>query len=393
MNIVTQRPAQLLLNPGPVTLSPRVRRALTQPDLCHREDDFIALFQDVRSRLGCVYPACGTGYTSIILTGSGTAAVEAMISALVPADRTALVAANGVYGERIGAMLDAQRKRSVIVRSPWLEGVDLSGVKQALDADSSISHVVAVHHETTTGRLNDIASLGALCRQRGVKLLLDAVSSFGAEDIRFAEWNLEACAATANKCLHGVPGVSFVLADETVFTQRPSAATSLYLDLYRYYGMRDGAPPFTPAVHALYGLQEALREFEERGGWQERHRRYLALSHRVRVCLAENGIRTLLDDQAAYSCVLVSYYLPDGLHYEILHDALKEQGFVIYAGQGNFDGKIFRVATMGAIEDGDIDRFLEEIRLVLKRCTRLRQVGSDRDTQGSIAQSCGDTLD
>jgi 2-aminoethylphosphonate-pyruvate transaminase len=224
-------------------------------------------------------------------------------------------------------------------------------------------------------------------------LLLDAVSSFGAEDIRFADWNLEACAATANKCLHGVPGVSFVLTDETVFMRRPSGATSVYLDLYRYYAVRDGAPPFTPAVHALYGLQEALREFEEAGGWQERHRRYVALSHRVRLRLAEIGIRTLLDDPASYSCVLISYCLPDGLQYKILHDTLKEQGFVIYAGQGNFDGKIFRVATMGAIEDGDIDRFLQAIRLVLRRCPQQSRVGSDKGTQAAVAQSCSDPLD
>jgi 2-aminoethylphosphonate-pyruvate transaminase len=365
MDIVTERSA-LLLNPGPVTLSPRVRNALTQSDLCHRENDFVALFRDVRARLGYVYPECTTNYRPIILTGSGTAAVEAMVSSLVPTDRTALVAANGVYGERMGAMLDAQRKRRTTVRSPWLEDIDLNSVEQVLDADSTISHVLAVQHETTTGRLNDIASLGALCRRRGVKLLLDAVSSFGAEDIRFAEWNVEACAATANKCLHGVPGVSFVLTDEAVFTQRPSSATSVYLDLYRYYAAREGAPPFTPAIHVFYGLQEALREFEERGGWQERRRRYCALSHCIMSHLGRIGIRTLLDNHAAYSCVLVSYRLPDGLRYETLHDGLKERGFVIYAGQGDFDGKIFRLSTMGAIEDGDIERFLQAIRSVLR---------------------------
>jgi 2-aminoethylphosphonate-pyruvate transaminase len=360
--VAKERVDHLLLNPGPVTLTERVRRSLMQPDLCHREEDFVALFRDVRDRLGRVYATSTAGIVPVLLTGSGTGAVEAMVSSLVPRDSTALVAANGVYGERMSAMLDAQGKRYVVVSSPWLEGIDLAGVERALAGDPSISHVLAVHHETTTGRLNDIAALGDLCRRRGVKLLLDAVSSFGAEEIHFAEWNLEACAATANKCLHGAPGVSFVLTDARVFAQRASGATSVYLDLFRYYAARDGAPPFTPAVHVFYALQEALREFEEGGGRQERHRRYQELSRRVMSDLAQIGIPTLLDDRQCYSSVLVSYRLPAGLSYAALHDALKDCGFIIYAGQGDFDGRIFRISTMGAIEDRDIDRLVASIR-------------------------------
>jgi len=363
--VVQERVNPLLLNPGPVTLTERVRRALMQPDLCHREEDFVELFRDVRDRLGRVYAEATAGFVPIILTGSGTAAVEAMVSSLVPRGSTALVAANGVYGERMIAMLDAQGKRRVVVPSPWLEGIDLAGVERALEGDPSISHVLAVHHETTTGRLNDVAALGTLCRGRGVKLLLDAVSSFGAEEIHFAEWNLEACAATANKCLHGVPGVSFVLTDERVFAQRASGATSVYLDLFRYHAARDGAPPFTPAVHVFYALQEALREFEEGGGRRARHRRYRDLSRRVMADLAQIGIHTLLDDPQCYSSVLVSYGLPAGLPYADLHDALMNCGFIIYAGQGDFDGRIFRISTMGAIDDSDIDRLVASIRSVL----------------------------
>jgi 2-aminoethylphosphonate-pyruvate transaminase len=362
---VTHPSALLLLNPGPVTLSARVRASLTRADLCHREDDFIALFRDVRDRLGRVYAEAGEDYVPVLLTGSGTAAVEAMVSSLVPAGGTALVAVNGVYGERMAAMLRAQGKTCVEIASGWTEDIDVAGVDRALDANPAISHVLAVHHETTTGRLNDIGALGAVCRRRGVKLLLDAVSSFGAEEIRFADWNLEACAATANKCLHGVPGISFVIADRSLFGRRPSGATSVYLDLYRYHAARDGAPPFTPAVHVFYALQEALREFEEGGGRAARHARYRRLATHVMTGLARRGIRTLLDTPEAYSSVLVSYCLPDGVDYAWLHDTLKDEGFVIYAGQGNFNGRIFRISTMGAVEDDDIERLLLAIDAAL----------------------------
>ena len=373
---MSERVSHLLLNPGPVTLTPGVRGALTEPDLCHREDDFVALFRDVRTRLRRVYPESTAAYAPVILTGSGTAAVEAMVTSLVPAGGAALVAVNGVYGERIAAMLAACGRRAVPVASSWLAGIDLAAVERALAADAAISHVLAVHHETTTGRLNDIASLGALCRRRGVKLLLDAVSSFGGEEIRFAEWNLEACAATANKCLHGAPGVSFVLAEEAVFAQRRTGAASLYLDLFRYYAARDGAPPFTPAVHVFHALRQALREFEDAGGWQARHRRYRDLSRRVRTGLAGLGIGTLLEEPEAYSSVLVSYRLPPGLAYATLHDSLKERGFVIYAGQGDFDGRIFRISTMGAIGDEDIDRLLAAVAAVLSAAANLPTAAS-----------------
>ncbi len=354
----------LLLNPGPVTISSRVRAAMMQADLCHREGDFIALFRDVRDRLTRVYPE-GRRYVPVILTGSGTSAVEAMVSTLVPKDRAALVAVNGVYGERMAAMVRAQGKACIEVAAAWTDGIDIAGVDRALAANGAISHVLAVHHETTTGRLNDIAALGAVCRRRCVKLLLDAVSSFGAEPIGFADWGLEACAATANKCLHGVPGVSFVLVDEAVFAERASGAGSVYLDLFRYHAARDGAPPFTPAVHVLYALQEALREFEEAGGREARHARYTRLARKVKDGLARRGIPTLLDEPQDYSSVLVSYRLPDGLTYDTLHDALREHGFVIYAGQGNFNGRIFRISTMGEIGDGDVERLLRAVDTVL----------------------------
>ena len=171
-----------LLNPSPVTLTDRVRGALQQLDLCHREKAFAELQLDIRQRLEAIYPA--EGYVAILLTGSGTAAVEAMVGSVVPRDGHALVVANGVYGDRMAQMLGAQGKRHHILATDWLQGIDLAAVDARLAADPTITHVLAVHHETTTGRLNDLDALGAVCRRHGRPLLLDAVSSFGAEPIR-----------------------------------------------------------------------------------------------------------------------------------------------------------------------------------------------------------------
>lgn len=348
----------ILLNPGPVTLTERVRHALLREDLCHREPEFAELTLDIKQRLTHVYPEVTSEYEAILLTGSGTCAVEAMLSTLIPANGKALVVTNGVYGERMARAIELHGKALEVVTSAWHEPMNLLKVETCLAHDSHLTHVVAVHHETTTGRLNDIARLGQLCQRFNVALLLDCVSSFGAEAIEFATWNLEACAATANKCLHGAPGLSFVLVRRSVFESRPSAANTLYLDLYPYQKAQiPGYSPFTQAVHISYALQAALMELEETGGWTTRHQQYTRLAHQIRQGLQAIDVQLLLNE-SEYSCILSSFQQPSHVGYEQLHTALKQAGFIIYAGQGQFQQSIFRVANMGNIQLQDIQRFL-----------------------------------
>ncbi|MFO0607579.1 MAG: 2-aminoethylphosphonate--pyruvate transaminase [Polyangiales bacterium] len=352
-----------LLNPGPVTLTERVRGALQQPDLCHREQEFADLQLDVRQRLEAIYDGAD-GYVAVMLTGSGTAAVEAMVGSVVPRDGHALVVANGVYGDRMAQMLAAQGKRHDVVAADWLKGMDLAAVDARLAADASITHVLAVHHETTTGRLNDLDALGAICKRHNRPLLLDGVSSFGGEPIRFAEWNLDAVAATANKCLHGVPGISFVLVKKSLFTAHPSGATSVYLDLWRHWKEQErGWSPFTQSVHVVYALQEALRELDSQGGWKARHAEYARRAAVVRNALAAMKVEYFLDDGAtASSSILTAFKVPAGKSYDRLHDDLKARGFVIYAGQGPYLGKMFRIAVMGDLGARDLEELVEGLK-------------------------------
>jgi 2-aminoethylphosphonate-pyruvate transaminase len=286
-----------------------------------------------------------------------------MLGSLVPAGGRVLVVANGVYGERAAQMLAAQRKAYDVVASPWTSAIDLDAATRQLEQDRP-THVFAVHHETTTGRLNDVAALGATCRARGVPLLLDAVSSFGAEEIHFDAWNVAACAATSNKCLHGVPGLSFVVVARSAL-EAPSGATSVYLDVHRYAAHAErGEVPFTPAVHAVFALDEALRELGEQGGAAARRERYRRLSRRLRAGLGALGIRTLIEEGACAS-MLTAFRMPPGVEYGVLHDRLKEAGFVIYAGQGRLEGDVFRLAVMGDVGDADVERLVGEVRRIV----------------------------
>lgn len=353
-----------LLNPGPVTMTERVRRALASEDVCHREPEFRDLVASVRTRLRDVYGE--PDYTAVLLGGSGTAAVEAMLS-LVGRDETALVVANGVYGERIAAMLEAQGKAHEVVRSAWTSGIDLEAANAAL-ATGRFQRVLTVHHETTTGRLNDVGALGVLAREHGATMLLDAVSSFAGEALRLVEWNIEALAATANKCVHGAPGVSFVLAQNAALARAPSngGATSVYLDLARHAAdQARGSTPFTLPTHVTRAFDEALAELEDDGGWRSRHATYAERSKQVRAVCAELHAHPLLEGQADYGATLTSFRLPPAVTYEDLHAQLKHDGFVIYAGQGTFAGAIFRIAVMGALSAGDLERLARSLRRAL----------------------------
>jgi 2-aminoethylphosphonate-pyruvate transaminase len=353
----------LLLNPGPVTLSERVRRSLLLPDLCHRESEYFALQDEARQRLLSTYDLDPNVWSAVLITGSGTAAVESMTAALVPDGGRLLNLENGVYGERIAQICSQYRIAHERLSGPWLQPLDLNAVSARLESatgDKRFTHLAVVHHETTTGRLNDLRPLSELCRAHDLGLIVDGVSSFGAESIDFGDSSLNAVAATANKCLHGVPGAAFVIVRRAALAQ--AASRTYYLDLGRLARMQDQRnTPFTPAVHAYYAMVEALREFGDEGGRSARHKRYAALAEQVRVGLAELGIDALLAPGQS-SVVLRAYNLPRGRTYAELHDALKAEGFVIYAGQGDLSRTLFRISTMGQVTTTDMNRLLKCFR-------------------------------
>ena len=353
----------ILLNPGPVSLSERVRNAMLKPDLCHREKEFSILQNSIREKLLRVYQLDDQDWAAVLLTGSGTSAMEAMLTSLAGKNQKVFIIENGVYGERLTQIARIHDIPCETFRHDWNEAVATERLAERLSAD--IAYILIVHHETTTGRLNDLAAVARAAQAHRIPLLVDAVSSFGAEDIRFQDWNVAACAGTANKCLHGVPGTSFVIVNRNSLSRIEPVQRSLYLHLPSYLKQQDaGGTPFTQSVHTMYALDEALDEHHEEGGWRKRGENYRRKMSTVRRALEEMNIRPLLDGSES-SCVLHSYYLPEGTTYAQLHDGLKERGFVIYAGQGELASTIFRISMMGAISDDDVGRFLRAMKEIV----------------------------
>jgi len=353
----------ILLNPGPVSISDGVRKAAVSDDLCHREPEYFALQDRVRNGLLNVYDLEPREWTCVLLGGSGTTALEAMLASLLPRDARLLVIENGVYGERISRIAEIHGVEFETTRHEWTDPINFERVAEALTGQG-FTHVAAVHHETTTGRLNDIDRLAKLCEQHGVELLLDAVSSFGAESIPFDSPALIASAATANKCLHGIPGLCFVVCRRAALEKAadPPRSLTMHLPLWAEQQDRQGTP-FTPAVNGLLALDKALKELAEQGGWHARHAHYSNLAGKVKRALSSQGIQPLLNPGES-SCVLNAYRLSERQSYDEIHDRLKQRGFIIYAGQGSLAAGMFRVSTMGDISNYDMERLLAALSSV-----------------------------
>ena len=355
---------RVLLNPGPTVVSDRVHRAISGPDLCHREVEY----QDIaaRVRAGLLRAAnAPDGWEAVLLAGSGTAAMEAMVGGAVRPGRKLLVVRNGTYGDRLAMMAERTGIDHADVISSHTTPVSADAVAAALDADPAIDAIAVVHHETTTGLLNPVTALASLARDRGVLLAVDAISSLGAEELSLADGGIDVVAGTANKCLHGLPGVSFVLlSPKAIERVRAAVPRSLYLDLAGYLAAaKRGSVPFTPAVPAVYALDAALEELFD-GGPTFRRQLY-----RSRMAFLDGELRRLgLEPPVAPEHRSVSVRavpLPAGVTYAELHDTLKAAGYVVYAGQGSAAANQFRVCALGTVGIDALRGFIEELESVI----------------------------
>jgi 2-aminoethylphosphonate-pyruvate transaminase len=343
----------ILLNPGPANTTPSVRAALVMPDLCHREPECFEMMRRCRENLVRLAGA-GADWTAVLFTGSGTAAVEAAICAAVPADGTLVVVNNGVYGDRMLRIARAHGIPTVAVAGDIFAPIRAADVEAALVAHPTATHVAVVHHETTTGLLNPVADIARAAARHGRRLVVDAMSSLFGETLDVTQDGIDFVTASANKCLQGIPGVSFVLARRTALEAlKGRSPRSVYLDLVNHWTTQEqDNTPFTPAVQVLHAMREALVELQEEGV-AARIARYAENCRVLRRGMAGLGFEILVPD-GARSNILTTFRLRPGLTYDALHDAMKRRGYIIYAGQGEIRTYAFRVSNMGTLTPKDM---------------------------------------
>lgn len=347
-------PRPVLLNPGPATTSSRVKQGLIVPDICPREATFGGVMGWVSETLVDLV-GDRSREVGILITGPGTAAVEAMIASVIGDSDRLLVIENGAYGKRMREIAEVYGLNITSFLSDEISSVDLKALELRL-VSGQITHLAVVHHETSTGLLVDLPGIVALCQKLSVSVLVDAMSSFGAVAIEMD--GIDFLAASANKNLQGMPGISFVIANREALERSRSVVPRNYsLNLIREYDCFKASSQvrFTPAVQTVYALREALWELK-REGLEDRYRRYMSNWEVLMAGLKELGFRTFVDE-ACHSKLITAIEMPEGFDFEQCHDYLFRRGFTIYPGKiASLNS--FRIATIGDLNVEDIRAFL-----------------------------------
>lgn len=356
----------LLLTPGPLTTSDRTRAALDR-DWGSRDDDFVAMSEAVRRQLACIAGVAET-HEAVPIQGSGTFAVEAAIQTLVPRDGHVLVLVNGAYGRRAVDIARRAGRHCTVVEVPEDQPVLAGHVRAALASEPSITDVFLVHCETTSGLLNPLADIAACVAAHEKRLLVDAMSAFGAIAINGATTPFAALMGSANKGLESVPGLAFVIVEKQYLRGCAGHAGSLSLDLYEQWKGFDanGQWRFTPPVQVVAALASALAQLQEEGGVPARHERYSANCQLLIAGMAQRGFATFID-RALQAPVIVTFRMPGPwFDFPRFYHFLHARGIVIYPGKLTRTPS-FRIGCIGAIGPADMRRALDAIDAFLAR--------------------------
>jgi 2-aminoethylphosphonate-pyruvate transaminase len=358
---------KLLFTPGPLTTSLSVKQAMLH-DAGSWHSDFNALVVAVRRDLLQIAGLYAEGgWEVVLLQGSGTYGVEAVFHTCVPRDGKVAVLANGAYGERMVQMVIRAEIDHAVLRVPEDAQVDPGALDALLRRDAKVTHVAAVHCETTTGILNPIAEIGAVARKHGKLFIVDAMSSFGGIRIDFSACGIDVLISSPNKCLEGVPGFCFIICRRATLAACEGRSRSLSLDLLAQLKGFDtnGQFRFTPPTHALLAFDRALTELAEEGGIPARNARYRQ-NHAVLVTgLAELGICPYLK-AGVQSCFITAFRFPAApwFAFDVFYRKLSQRGFIIYPGKLT-QVDTFRIGTIGRLFPNDLQQLVYAIKAVL----------------------------
>ena len=353
-------PRKILLTPGPVTTTDSVKESLIVPDICPREKEFCDVMKSIRDDL--VKISGGSEHTCVLFSGSGTAGMESVVSSCIHPNNRVLIITNGAYGKRFCKTAQYHNVDFFELEFDYGEKIDLHKVEILLESEM-FSHVFVIHHETTTGILNDIKSIGSLAKKYDCVYIVDAISSFAGIPFSVEECNIDFMISTSNKCLHGMPGVVFVIAKKTELEKIKGLSKTLYFDLYSQYEYfeKTGQMRFTPPVQVIYALQHAINELSD---IHDRYKQYKKIYQYLVRGMKARGFKLFLSNSVEHSYLLETFYLPKNIDFNKMHDALYEKGFTIYPGKLTKENT-FRLGNIGDINTADINKFFNDLDKVI----------------------------
>ena len=355
---------KILLNPGPATTSDIVKYAQIVDDICPREKEFGQLMFKICNDL-TEFVGNTKEYTTTLFGGSGTASVEAVLSSIVPENKDILIINNGAYGKRMTEIAEVYGLSYLAFESSPIIQIDLEKLENILISNNNISHLFIVHNETTTGLLNDIAKVGALCEKHKIEMVVDAMSSYASINIDMKKMNISHLCASSNKNIQGMAGVSFVISNiKSVEKTENIKKRNYYLNLYSQYKyfIENKQMRFTPPVQTLYALNAAIDELKQET-IHGRYQRYSENWFTLISGLNELGLKTLVHEND-HSRIITSVVLDNRIDFDNLHDYLYEKDITIYPGKVD-SLNTFRIANIGAINKSDIATFLKHLKIYL----------------------------
>ncbi|WP_371377629.1 2-aminoethylphosphonate--pyruvate transaminase [Sporomusa aerivorans] len=343
-----------LLTPGPLTTTDSVKQAMLF-DRCTWDDDYKQITQKIRQQLLALAAASPGAYTAVLLQGSGSFGVEAVLTTCIGREDTCLIITNGAYGQRMVKMAEYLGLHYIVCQVPYGQPADAATVRLLLEANDAITHVAMVHCETTTGILNPLQEMADLAKAYGKTFIVDAMSSFGGLEIPVQEWKIDYLISSANKCIQGVPGFCFVLARTEALAGCRGQARSLCLDLYDQWQCmeKDGKWRYTSPTHVVAAFSRALDELAAEGGVSARNRRYRENNKLLREKLKSLGFAPYIAEESQ-SPIITTFLFPySDFDFNRFYHYVKERGFVLYPGKLT-DADTFRIGNIGEIYRQDI---------------------------------------
>ena len=357
----------LLLTPGPLSTTPSVKRVMLR-DWCTWDDDYnVGVVQKIRKTLVELAQADSQTHTAVLMQGSGTFSVESVVGSVVPEGGRLLVLANGAYGQRLAKISQRLKIDTIIHDSGDLAPPDIERLKATLAEDSKITHVALVHGETTTGMLNPIETIAPIVKAAGRALIVDAMCTFGGIPIDVPGLEIDFIISSANKCVQGVPGFGFIIANRESLKATKGRARSLSLDLYEQWETMEagsgGKWRYTSPTHTVRAFAQALLELEEEGGVAARRDRYTENQSLLSKGMRELGFTPLLPDEHQ-SPIITAFHFPEHREFSFkgFYDRLKERGYVIYPGKVT-DRDTFRIGSIGDVNAEKVRGLLAAIEV------------------------------
>jgi 2-aminoethylphosphonate-pyruvate transaminase len=351
-----------LLTPGPLTTTRTVKEKMLF-DHCTWDEDYKKITQRIRASLLKLAHVTADKYTSILMQGSGSFGIEAVLSSIIPKDGVILILVNGAYGDRMIEMAEANKIKVISYKSSVNEQPRVEEVEELLKNHPEITHLAMVHSETTTGMLNDLEPISKLSQRYGKVFIVDAMSSFGGIEIDVNTLKIDFLISSANKCIQGVPGFSFIIAKKDRLKESRGNARTVSLDIYKQWETmdRDGKWRFTSPTHVVLAFDQALKELEVEGGIEARHTRYSDNMETLVTSFEDIGLKHYLSDQKQSPFIATFEYPKDNFEFEDMYNFVKERGYAIYPGK-LLGMNTFRIGVIGEIYREDIEKLTKIMR-------------------------------